>query len=189
MPQAKDGGSLKISMENAPSFPARKPTRLQNYDYSQNGCYFVTVCAKDRRPILSTIVGDDAFIAPQVKLTEIGKIAEKHIQKINLVSADVTVEKYIIMPDHMHLLLFIDGFGNGTMKASSPTNLSTVIRSLKTFVTRDVGKSIWQCSFYDEIIKNETHFQRAWEYTQYNALKEYGQKKRTDEKPTEVATI
>ena len=160
-------------MDNNFSRPTRKPTRLQNYDYSQNGCYFVTVCVKDRRPILSTIVGGDALIAPQIRLTEIGKITEKHIQKINLVYTDVTVEKYIIMPDHIHLLLFIDGFGDGTMKESSPTNLSTVIRSLKTFVTRDVGKSIWQCSFYDEIIKNETHFQRAWEYTQYNALKEY----------------
>ncbi len=160
-------------MDNNFSRPTRKPTRLQNYDYSQNGCYFVTVCVKDRRPILSTIVGGDALIAPQIRLTEIGKITEKHIQKINSVYTDVTVEKYIIMPDHIHLLLFIDGFGDGTMKASSPTNLSTVIRSLKTFVTRDVGKSIWQLSFYDEIIKNETHFQRAWEYTQYNALKEY----------------
>ena len=160
-------------MDNNFSRPTRKPTRLQNYDYSQNGCYFVTVCVKDRRPILSTIVGGEALIAPQIRLTEIGKITEKHIQKINLVYTDVTGEKYIIMPDHIHLLLFRDGFGDGTMKESSPTNLSTVIRSLKTFVTRDVGKSIWQRSFYDEIIKNETHFQRAWEYTQYNALKEY----------------
>lgn len=107
-------------MGNAPSFPARKPARLQDYDYSQNGCYFVTVCVKDRRPILSTIVGGDALIAPQIRLTEIGKITEKHIQKINSVYTDVTVEKYIIMPDHIHLLLFIDGFGDGTMKASSP---------------------------------------------------------------------
>ena len=154
-------------------FPTRKPTRLQNYDYSQNGCYFVTVCVKNRKPILSTIVGGDALIAPQIKLTEIGKIAEKHIQKINSVYADVTVENYIIMPDHIHLLIFIDGFEDGTMRASSPTNLSTVIRSMKTFVTKEVGKSIWQRSFYDEIIKNETHFQRVWEYIEYNALKEY----------------
>lgn len=160
-------------MENNPSLPTRKPTRLQNYDYSQNGCYFVTVCVKNRKPILSTIVGGDALIAPQIKLTEIGKIAEKHIQKINSVYADVTVENYIIMPDHIHLLIFIDGFEDGTMRASSPTNLSTVIRSMKTFVTKEVEKSIWQRSFYDEIIKNETHFQRVWEYIEYNALKEY----------------
>ena len=173
---------------NDKSHPTRKPTRLQNYDYSQNGCYFVTVCVKNRKPILSTIVGGDAFIAPQIKLTEIGKIAEKHIQKINSVYADVTVENYIIMPDHIHLLIFIDGFGDGTMRASSPTNLSTVIRSMKTFVTKDVEKSIWQRSFYDEIIKNEAHFQRAQGYIEYHALKEYGQKTRTDQNSTEVIT-
>ena len=54
------------------------------------------------------------LIAPQIKLTEIGKIAEKHIQKINSVYADVTVENYIIMPDHIHLLIFIDGFEDMT---------------------------------------------------------------------------
>ena len=43
------------------NFPTRKPTRLQNYDYSQNGCYFVTVCVKNRKPILSTIVGGDVL--------------------------------------------------------------------------------------------------------------------------------
>lgn len=159
-------------------FPVRKSVRLQNYDYSQNGCYFVTVCVQDHKPILSSVVGGDALIAPQIKLTEIGKIVEKHIQKIDVVYADVTVENYIIMPNHLHLLLFIDGFGDGTMRASSPTNLSTVIRSLKTFITREVGKNIWQRSFYDEIIKNETHFLHAWEYIEYNALKTYAKKNR-----------
>lgn len=78
------------------------------------------------------------------------------------------------MPIHIHLLICINEFGDGTMRASSPTNLRTVIRLLKTFVTRDAGKSIWQRSFYDEIIKDEAHFQRAWEHIEYTAVKEYG---------------
>ena len=41
--------------------PNRKSIRLKNYDYSSNGLYFVTVCTKDKNPILSTIVGDDAL--------------------------------------------------------------------------------------------------------------------------------
>lgn len=155
------------------ALPQRKPTRLPQFDYSQNGCYFVTVCVKDKKPILSRIVGGDALIAPQIKLTEIGMIVDKHIRRINTVYTDITVENYIIMPNHIHLLLFIDGYDGGTLRAASPTNLSTVIRSLKTFVTKEIGQSIWQRSFYDEIIKNEAHFQRAWEYIQYNALKEY----------------
>ncbi|MGN0520672.1 MAG: transposase [Candidatus Fimenecus sp.] len=157
------------------TLPKRKKNRLEGYDYTQPNYYFVTVCVQDREPILSRIVGGDALIAPRSVLTPIGTVVEKHIQKINTVYADVAVERYIIMPNHIHLLLLIDRFDVGTMRASSPTNLSTVIRSLKTFVTKEIGQNIWQRSFYDEIIKNETHFQRAWDYIEYNALKEYAE--------------
>lgn len=77
------------------------------------------------------------------------------------------------------MLVFIDGYDNktvndsGAVRAPSPTDLSTVIRTFKTMVTKEIGTSIWQRSFYDEIIKNETHFQNVWNYIAYNALKEY----------------
>ena len=77
------------------------------------------------------------------------------------------------MPNHIHILIFIDEFQSGTMRASSPTKLGTVIRSLKTFVTKEVGFPIWQRSYYDEIIRDEKHFQSVWNYIEYNALKEY----------------
>ncbi len=107
------------------------------------------------------------------------------------------------MPNHIHMLIFIDRFNNGmmgessesgsdyngtmrassksgndcngTMRASSPTaatSLSTVIRTFKTMVTKELGISIWQRSFYDEVIKNETHFQNVWNYIAFNALKQ-----------------
>ena len=61
-------------------FPKRKRTRLTNYDYSRDGAYFLTICIKDRKPILSEIiVGDGALDVPHIKLTRIGKIAEKYI--------------------------------------------------------------------------------------------------------------
>ena len=77
------------------------------------------------------------------------------------------------MPNHIHILIFIDEFQCGTMRASSPTKLGTVIRSLKTFVTKEVGFPIWQRSYYDEIIRDEKHFQSVWNYIEYNAIKEY----------------
>lgn len=64
----------------------------------------------------------------------------------------------------------------GSAEGSVPANLSTVIRSLKTFVTKEIWESIWQRSFYDEIIKNEAHFQSAWTYIEYNAFKGYGKR-------------
>ena len=80
------------------------------------------------------------------------------------------------MPNHIHLLIFIDEFQYGTMWASSPTKLGTVVRSVKTMVTKEIGYSIWQRSYYDEIIRDEKHFQSVWNYIEYNALKEYSQK-------------
>ena len=155
--------------------PKRKRLRLQNYDYSSNGLYFVTICVKDKKPILSKIVGDDAHIVPKkIVLKPYGIVVDKYIRRINDVYDNISVENYIIMPNHIHLLLFIDGYTpNGTMWASSPTKVETVVRSLKTMVTKEIGFSMWQRSYNDEIIKSEKHFQDVWNYIEYNALKEY----------------
>lgn len=159
-------------------FPTRKPTRLPHYDYSQNGCYFVTVCVKSRKPILSRIVGGDDLGAPkEIRLKPYGKIAEKYIQSIETAYGCVKVENYIIMPNHIHLLILTDTYG---APRSSPPTLSAVIGAWKRLVNKEIGQNIWQRSFYDEIIKNETHYFRAWEYIEYNALKAYAENEKKE---------
>ncbi len=60
--------------------PKRKPTRLKEYDYSKNGAYFITICVKDKKQLLSKIiVGDRVLDVPKIILTDYGKIAEKHL--------------------------------------------------------------------------------------------------------------
>lgn len=94
-------------------FKTRKPNRLKNHDYSQNGVYFITVCVKNRNPILSYIpVGANC-----VRLSKIGKAVEEEINNISKIYANVTVENYVIMPNHIHLLVFIDGFSGRTQFA------------------------------------------------------------------------
>ena len=88
----------------------RKPNRIPDYDYIQDGAYFVTICTQDRKPILSTIVGDDAHIVPK----PYGNIAEKYIRNAS------EIEKYVIMPDHIHMIIRLE---NGSMWASTPTGL------------------------------------------------------------------
>ena len=88
--------------------PVRKPNRLSGYDYSQNGAYFVTICTQDRKKFLSHIVGD-GFPVPQAH----GMIAEEFIRQIPVKYPSVAVDKYVIMPDHIHLILRFD-MGNGT---------------------------------------------------------------------------
>ena len=152
-------------------YPKRKHPRLKNYDYSQNGCYFVTVCVKDKKHLLGRVnVGRDAHIPPSTELSEIGRIAKKYILNINSAYKNVSVENYVIMPNHIHFLFLFYDDNNGGMRASRPT-LFTVIRSFKTLVSKEIGHSIWQDSFYDEIIDSENGYFEAWRYIDENPLK------------------
>lgn len=152
-------------------FPKRKHPRLKKYDYSQNGCYFVTVCTKERRRLLSTVVvGRDDHIPPTVHLTAAGKTVDKYICGIETAYDTVFVDSYIIMPDHIHLLIRVDTAESGGMRSSRPT-VSTVIRSLKTMVTREIGRPIWQDSFYDHVVRNETEYLEIGRYMEENPAK------------------
>ena len=162
--------------------PQRKQNRIENYDYNQNGAYFITICVQDRKQILSEIVGDDALIVPKAY----GKIVEKYIRNIP------EIEKYVIMPDHIHMIIRLD---NGTMWASSPTDMvdnargssyshppvkshtrpnnrvASIVRSIKILTTKEVGKRIFQRSYYDHVIRNQHDYNEVWEYIENNPLK------------------
>ncbi len=149
--------------------PKRKPIRLKDYDYSTPGAYFITICVKDRKQILSKIIaGDDALIVPINQLTNIGLVCDKYINNINTIYENVSLDKYVIMPNHIHLIISL----YGTMRASSPTkNIENIIRSFKTMVTKEIGKSIWQRSYNDHIIRDEKDYQKIWEYIDTNVLR------------------
>lgn len=154
----------------------RKRLRLENFDYSQNGAYFVTVCTKNRKAILSRVlVGQAALSLPEacsvlVELTDIGMLCQKYIEKIPAVYSGVWVDAYVIMPNHIHILLrFEDGSCPGGLGAGHPT-VSSVIRSVKVLVTKELGYPIWQKSFHDHVIRNETDYQMIWQYIENNPL-------------------
>ena len=138
----------------------RKLNRLEDYDYSQNVAYFVTICTQDRKPVLGTIVGD-GFPVPN----QIGEIAEEYIRRISEKYSEVTVDRYVIMPDHIHILLRIDGTGN-----PSPT-MGNVVGWYKYQVTKQVnllrnmpGEKLFQRSYYDHVIRNQQDYDEIWQY-------------------------
>lgn len=79
------------------------------------------------------------------------------------------LEHYVIMPNHVHLLLRIQADENGRPLVA-PT-VSTVIAQMKGVVTKQVGTNIWQKSFYDHIIRTAADLQEVWEYIDSNPLK------------------
>ena len=151
--------------------------RLKGYDYGRAGAYFVTICAAKRAPVFSTIrtdrpdgleertVGRDALIAPLVELTDIGRLTEKHIKGTEFAYQNVKIPNYVIMPDHIHLLIVIEAAG--PMGASGPT-LPQIIKAFKHLVTRELGYSVWQTSYHDHIIRNDEDYLAHWAYIDAN---------------------
>lgn len=125
--------------------------RLENFDYSAEGYYYLTICTKDREEILSAI-SSDAEHGPRVTLTRFGLVVDTFIQSIP------GIDKYVIMPNHIHMIIH---------KTNGKSIISDM-RAFKSLVTKKIGESIWKDSYYDHVIRNEADYQEKWQYIQNN---------------------
>ncbi len=164
----------------------RKTTRLKGADYNRNGVVFLTICTKERRCILSRIVGTGVLDGPKIELTKYGQIAEKYIRQLNDFYDDLSVESYVIMPNHIHILLWVKGNENGPLrtpegKGRSRTPVPTVQNSIparfvstfKRFCNREYGMNIWQYRSNDHIIRNRGDYEEHLRYIYENPLRWY----------------
>ena len=154
--------------------PKRKPIRLPDYDYSTPGAYFITICTEGRRCILSEITVGAAISRPSnsgsvMHLMPYGEIVDHAIHNISTVYSCVTVENYVIMPNHVHLLLQIHSDEGGRLIAA-PT-VSVMIGQMKRWASKQAGKSLWQKSFHEHVIRNENDYREIWEYIDNNLAK------------------
>lgn len=143
----------------------RKNLRLCNYDYSQSGAYFITICTKGRASLFCEIVGGDAHIAPSIKLSPYGIIADKYINKITGIC------KYVIMPNHIHMIIMIEDVQMRASPNTRPQPISTIVRSFKTLVTKECRMQVWQRNYYEHIIRNEEDYFEIWQYIDDNIAK------------------
>ena len=148
-------------------YPKRKHPRLKDYDYAQNGAYYITICVEGHRCLLGRIENQ------LVKLSEYGETAKKYIEGIESHYQYFRVVNYVVMPNHIHLLIQKDippeivlqeYPGNET----KTTSIETIVHALKRFTTREIGWSIWQSSFYEHIIRNLADVQRVSDYIDAN---------------------
>ena len=82
----------------------RKNIRLQGYDYSLKGYYFITICVKNRLKLFWENVGVALLGDPKIKLTNEGLIVQKNIEKCNKLK-NIRIDEYIIMPNHIHMII------------------------------------------------------------------------------------
>ena len=157
------------------NLPNRKRTRLENYDYNSCGAYFITICTENRQKILSQIVGGDVLDAPKNELLPYGIIADKYINQINNFYSNIDVDKYVIMPNHIHIILFVHDFG--ASRTSPPTKqhttVSRFVSTFKRFCNKEYGENIWQESFFDHIIRNHEDYEKHIKYIYDNPTNWY----------------
>ena len=160
-------------MINNSDKPQRKTIRLHNYDYSTPGLYFVTVCTKDKKPVLCRIVGTDVLGGPKAFMYNYGKIAEKQINEMSHFYDNIFVDKYVVMPNHIHLILRVTEVQDGPPRTSVPTNntISNFVGAFKRLCNQKYGKNIWQYRSYDHIIRDERDYRKIWEYIDENPVR------------------
>ncbi len=146
--------------------PIRKNIRLRDYDYSQGGVYFITICTKNKTSILWDInVGTTIGRPP---LSRNGQIIDNAINSISAIYPSVEIDKYVIMPNHLHMLISLSD--NGELALQAP-KIGRIIQHLKGFVSKRIGYSVWQSRYYDHIIRDEKDYLSRWKYIDENPLK------------------
>jgi putative transposase len=158
---------------------SRKRLRLPHYDYSTTGAYFLTICVKNMKPLFAQIQNKE------LRLSDPGKIAEQTWLNLPNHYANIKLDEFIIMPNHMHGILWIldkptssQSIGEGFQPSLSQHALPEIIRGFKTYSARKInrllnatGKPIWQRSFHEHIIRNDDDLLKHRTYIQNNPLK------------------
>ena len=103
-------------------------------------------------------------------MTSLGHLARQAILEIPNRYPGILVDTYAIMPDHVRLILAVQNVKPGGRQVAAPTSISTVIQQLKRAVSRSAGQALWQKSFYDHVIRNETDLAEARQYIVNNPL-------------------
>ncbi len=143
--------------------PERKATRIPGYDYATPNYYFVTICTHQKQCIFGSVG----------QLNGYGQIAQELLLDIPKYYSNVIIDKYVIMPNHIHAIIVLQ-----EQPQEQEKSLSIIISQYKSAVSKKLktalpGRIIWQKSFYDRIIRNEQGYREAWLYIDENPLRWY----------------
>ncbi|TVQ50061.1 MAG: transposase [Gloeocapsa sp. DLM2.Bin57] len=162
-----------------PSEHHRRSIRLPEYDYSQSGMYFITICTYQKQCLFGEINQG------QMYLNQIGKMVAQEWLNSAKIRQEITLDEWIIMPNHIHGIVIIEketDFNQGInhQKGASlaplqggrkPRSLSSFVGGFKSAVTKRIkaistepNPPVWQRNFYESIIRNE---QKLWQIREY----------------------
>ena len=147
-------------------YPQRRQNRIPEYDYSGANAYFITICTKDRRNLFWNVGAVIDRPLAETDYSEVGKIVDRVISEIPGHYPAVSLEKYVIMPNHIHILLRINADESGRPMVA-PT-VSTVVQQMKGSASKRAGFPLWQKGFYDHVIRGYEDYLEIWQYIDSN---------------------
>lgn len=145
----------------------RRSIRLPHHDYSSPGTYFLTLCTHNRQPLFGTI--SNQTFQPNT----IGTIVQHHWLSLPRFHAHLSLDSWIIMPNHLHGLLNLGDFDQNQIRKP----VSEIIRGFKTFSARQINRArqatkipVWQRDYYEHIVRNQDDLDRIRLYITQNPL-------------------
>lgn len=148
--------------------PQRKHPRLNQYDYSSPGAYFITICTENRRCLLSHIVGRGLGPAETV-YTTYGKIAKEQLFLLEERYSNLKIDRYVIMPNHIHAIFILDE----AVEINPRPTITDIVCAYKSLTTRECKKvqpidKMFQTSFYEHVIRGQADYDEIVEYIANN---------------------
>lgn len=142
------------------SRPRRRSIRLRGYDYASSGAYFVTVCARQREPV---------FIGPTC-----AEIASRCLRRVTERFGSATMDMFVVMPNHVHLILLLGGV-EGHPEAQDAPTLGRVVRAFKAGVALGMRRAghrdfAWQRNYCERVIRAERELSALRQYIADNPV-------------------
>ena len=162
-------------MTHATQQHQRRSLRLKDYDYSQAGAYFVTICTQNKVPVLGKIVEG------VMRLNRFGNVVNKCWLEIPHHFPDVKIDAFVVMPNHMHGIIVLINNCRGEVTSPAPKGAETaplrkctlgqVIAYFKYQTTKAInqihktpGHRVWQRNYYEHVIRNEADLNEIRQY-------------------------
>jgi REP element-mobilizing transposase RayT len=156
----------------------RRSIRLKDYDYSQAGAYFVTICTYNKEWIFGNVVNGEMM------LDEYGKVAREEWDRSAEIRREVELDFFVVMPNHIHGIVVIVESNVGATgrsplpKGPTPKSIGAMVAGFKSAATRRINelrgtpyKLVWQRNYYEHVIRNEDNLNEIREYIVNNPLK------------------
>jgi putative transposase len=149
-----------------------KSIRIQGYDYSQPGTYFITICTSQKKMLFGEVTQGI------IHLSKLGEIARQELGQLPLKFSRIHLDAFVVMPNHIHVLITISASAVAIQATNAEAfshpvqgSIPTVVRAYKAAVTRQAAmrrdnpiSEVWQRNYYEHVVRTEKEKEQIYAY-------------------------